>query len=68
MKADLWVKQGACHLLRCVNLSTMVNSEQSIEFLSAAPEAISESWDRLGQKEKGCAGGRKQKKDSSVSE
>lgn len=67
-KADLQVKPAvessskrACHLLRCVNLSTMVNSERSIQFLNAAPEAISESWDRLGQKEKGCVEGRKQK-------
>lgn len=32
----------------------MVNPERSIQFLNAAPEAISESWDRLGEKEKGC--------------
>lgn len=30
-------------------------------FLNAAPEAISESRDRLAQKEKGCVGGRKQR-------
>lgn len=46
----------------------MVNSEGSIEFLKAAPEAISESWDRLGQKEKGCVGGQKQKTLQSLSD
>lgn len=40
-------------------MSTMVNSERSIQFLNAAPEAISESWDRPGQKEKGCVAGKK---------
>lgn len=59
MKADVHIKPSVessskrvCHLLRCVNLSTMVNSERSIQFLNAAPEAISKSWNRLGQKEK----------------
>lgn len=61
-------KQEACYPLRRVGLSTMVNYERSRESLKAAPEAISESRDRQGQKEEDCVGGRKQKKDSLASQ